>query len=146
MTQPLAFAREALALLGDRVVREEVDGVTWLTHVDARPPAGPGGVLLLPQWDELLLGYRTRDVSLPDEHLGRVVPGRNMVFQPSVVIDGEVAGLWRRSRAGASVRLQVELFDQPSSARWAAVETAAAAYGRFLGQPVELVDATGRRA
>jgi hypothetical protein len=146
MSQPLGFAREALALLGDRLVREEVDGVTWLTHVDVTSSAGPGSVLLLPQWDELLLGYKTRDVSLPGEHLGRIVPGRNLVFQPSVVIDGEVAGRWRRRPAAATTLLEVELFNPASSARWAAIEAEAAAYGRFLGRPVEVVDATGRRA
>jgi hypothetical protein len=146
MSQPLGLAREALALLGDRVVREDADGVTWLTHVDASPPAPAGGVLLLPQWDELLLGYKTRDVSLPDEHLGRVVPGRNMVFQPSVVIDGEVAGLWRRRQTTSTTHLEVELFKPASDARWAAIESAAAAYGRFLGRPVEVVHATPRGA
>lgn len=142
MSQPLAPAREALALLGDRVVREEVDGVTWLTHVDASPPVPSGGVLLLPPWDELLLGYKSRDVSLPDEHLGRIVPGRNLVFQPSVVIDGEVAGRWRRRQTTSTTHLEVELFNSASGARWAAIESAAAAYARFLGRPVELVDAT----
>lgn len=146
MSQPLGLAREALALLGDQLVREEVDGVTWLTHVDASPPAPSGSVLLLPPWDELLLGYKTRDVSLPDEHLGRIVPGRNLVFQPSVVIDGEVAGLWRRRQTTSTTHLEVELFNPASDARWAAIESAAAAYGRFVGRPVEVVDATRRGA
>lgn len=147
LAQPLGFAREALALLGDRVVREEVDGVTWLSHVDAKPPARPGSVALLPQWDELLLGYRTREVCLPDEHLARVVPGRNMVFQPTVVADGEVVGTWRRRQAPSGTALEVELFEPASPTRWVAIGRAAAAYGRFLGQQVEVVDsadATGR--
>jgi hypothetical protein len=143
--QPLAFVREALELLADRVVREEVDGLTWLTHADARPPARPGQVQLLPQWDEFLLGYRTREVCLPSRHLDRVVPGRNMAFQPTVVIDGEVCGIWRRRRSSASTVLGVQLFDPASDARWAAIHRAAAAYGRFLGRPVEVVDVLGGR-
>lgn len=144
LTQPLGFVREALELVGDRVVREDVDGVSWVTHVEARPPARPGGVLLLPQWDEFLLGYRSRDVTLPDEHLGRVVPGRNLVFQPTVVADGEVSGIWRRKQARSSITVEVELFEPPSDSRWAAIARAAAAYGRFLGRDVELVDVSGR--
>lgn len=146
LAQPLGFVREALELVGDRIVREDVDGVTWLTHVEARPRARPGGVLLLPQWDEFLLGYRSRDVTLPDEHLGRVVPGRNLVFQPTVVVDGEVSGIWRRRQAKSSTAVEVELFEPASDARWAAIARAAAAYGRFLGRAVEVIDATGRRS
>ncbi|HEU5144835.1 MAG TPA: winged helix DNA-binding domain-containing protein [Dermatophilaceae bacterium] len=145
LAQSLTFVREALEALGDRVVREEVDGLTWLTHIDARPPARPGQLQLLPQWDEFLLGYKTREVCLPSQHFDRVVPGRNMAFQPTVVADGEVCGIWRRRRSRASTILAVELFDPAGDARWAAIVRAAAAYGRFLGQPVEVVDAIGGR-
>ncbi len=142
----LSFVREALALLGDRVAREDVGGQTWLTHVDAAAAPPRPDVHLLPQWDELLLGYKSREVSLPARHLERVVPGRNMQFQPTVVVDGEVVGTWRRRQTPAVTQLDVDLFDPASPARWAAIERAAAAYGRFLGQPVEVVDSTSRGA
>jgi hypothetical protein len=136
----LGLTRQALALIDARLVREEVDGVTWLTHADARPaPDGPSGVHLLPQWDELLLGYKSRDVTLPPEHRAAVVPGRNMVFAPTLVVDGEVAGVWRRQARGARVLVQVTPFAPLTAARWHDVETAATAYGRFVGQPVEVV-------
>jgi hypothetical protein len=140
LLKPLGMVREALALVDDRLVREQVDGVTWLTHVDARPMAdGPTGVHLLPQWDELLLGYKSRDVSLPPEHLATVVPGRNMVFTPTLVVDGEVAGTWRRQARAGRVLVQVRPFSRLTATRWREVETAATAYGRFVGEPVEVV-------
>jgi hypothetical protein len=136
----LGLTRQALALIDARLVREEVDGVTWLTHADARPaPDGPSGVHLLPQWDELLLGYKSRDVTLPPEHRAAVVPGRTMAFAPTLVVDGEVAGVWRRQARGARVLVQVTPFAPLTAARWHDVEMAATAYGRFVGQPVEVV-------
>lgn len=139
LAHPLGFVREALALLGDRLLREEVDGATWLTHVDARPaPDGPAGVQLLPQWDEFLLGYKSRDVTLPDEHVARVVPGRNMVFQPTLVVDGEVAGIWRRQTARDSVVVDVTTFTPLRAKARRGLEARAAAYGRFLGRDVAL--------
>ncbi len=145
LAHPLGITREALTQLGDRLFREDVDGQTWLTHVDAPPPPTRGGLHLLPQWDELLLGYKSRDVSLPARHLDRVVPGRNMQFQPTVVADGEVIGTWRRRQTAAATLIDVDLFDPATPTRWSGIERAAAAYGRFLGRPVEVRDLAGRQ-
>jgi hypothetical protein len=145
LLKPLGLTREALALVEDRLVRDEVDGQVWLTHVDAcgavdvaSTPLGHGGVHLLPQWDEFLLGYKSRDVSLPPEHLRRVVPGRNMVFKPTLVVDGEVAGTWRRVATGRTTLLEVTPFGPLSTATRRGLERAAGGYGRFLGADVEV--------
>lgn len=139
LAHPLGLVREALALLGDRVVREELDGETWLTHVDARQPAaGPTGVHLLPQWDEFLLGYRSRDLTLPDEHIATVIPGSNMVFQPTLVIDGEVAGTWKRRELTHRVVVEVTPFNRLNASARRGLEARSAAYGTFLGRDVDL--------
>ncbi|MCU1537467.1 MAG: hypothetical protein JWP82_1818 [Humibacillus sp.] len=141
LAKPLGLTREALALVDDRLVREEVDGVTWLTHVDAAGvPDGPGPVHLMPQWDELLLGYKTRELSLPLEHASAVVPGRNGVFVPTLVVDGEVVGTWRRQARAGGVGLRVTTFAPLTAARRRDLETAAAAYGRFVGLPAEITE------
>lgn len=135
----LGFAREALSLLGDRVVRQEADGQTWLTHAEARVgPAGPAGVHLLPQWDEFLLGYKSRDVTLPEEHVATVIPGRNMAFQPTLVIDGEVAGTWKRQERKGTVHLEVAPFRPLTGTAHRGLEASSAAYGAFLGCDVDL--------
>ncbi|GAA2742264.1 winged helix DNA-binding domain-containing protein [Terrabacter aerolatus] len=140
LLKPLGLAREALALVGDRIVREHLDGQTWLTHVDAREVSeGPGGMLLLPQWDEFLLGYKSRDVTLPPERVVEVVPGRNMVFKPTIVVDGEVTGTWRRVQGRDRVQLEVTPFADLPARRWREVEQAAARYGTFLDAEVEVV-------
>ncbi|MGO4662632.1 winged helix DNA-binding domain-containing protein [Terrabacter sp. 2TAF16] len=140
LLKPLGLTREALAFVGDRIVSEVLDGQRWLTHVDARPvPEGPGGVHLLPQWDEFLLGYKSREVTLPPEHFVQVVPGRNMVFKPTLVVDGEVAGTWRRVQKREHVRVEVSPFADLSARRWREVDASAAAYGTFLGTEAEVV-------
>lgn len=59
------------------------------------------GVLLLPGFDEYMLGYADRSAALPAEHADRIVPGGNGVFQPTVVSAGQVVGTWRPAgRAG----------------------------------------------
>lgn len=140
LLKPLSLTREALALVEHRLVRETVDGQVWLTHVEARPvPDAPDRVHLLPQWDELLLGYKSRDVTLPSEHAARVVPGRNMVFRPTLVVAGEVAGTWRRVQRSRHVAVEVQPFTELSVGRWREVERAADAYATFLGTEAEVV-------
>lgn len=138
INRPLAFTREALTLAGDRLVREEVDGHVWLTHIDAVGGEGHAGVQLLPQWDEFLLGYKSRDVTLPPRHFRSVVPGRNMVFTPTLVVDGQVAGTWRRVARSRRTLVEVTPFSKVSARTWRGVQRSAAAYGRFLGADVEV--------
>ena len=67
-------------------------------------------VHLLPGFDELVLGYADRSMTLPAEHADRVVPGGNGVFRPTVVDDGVVVGTWRAAGTGARRRLEAEPF------------------------------------
>ncbi|MFC3689071.1 winged helix DNA-binding domain-containing protein [Aquipuribacter hungaricus] len=71
------------------------------------------GVLLLPGFDEYLLGYADRDAVLAPAHAERIVPGRNGVFRPTVVVGGQVVATWRHvpSRRGAPASVDVDGFD-----------------------------------
>lgn len=136
--ETLGFAREALGLLGARLVREQVDGTEMLSHVESPPSAPRPGVRLLPGFDEYLLGYKDRSAALRPDHARLTVPGGNGMFIPTVVASGEVVGLWRRTTRTRQVDVTVTPFDEPSARRARAVEGAAAAYGRFLGLPVRV--------
>jgi hypothetical protein len=61
-----------------------------------------------------------------------------MVFRPTVVVHGEVAGVWRRVGAGRRIRIEVELFRRPTARVRRGLEAGAAAYGRFLDQETDL--------
>lgn len=52
--------------------------------------------LLLPAFDEHLLGYQDRSVQLDVAHFERIVPGRNGMFLATVVRNGRVVGTWKK--------------------------------------------------
>src|SRR5699024_3904761 len=54
-------------------------------------------LMLLPGFDELMLGYGDRTFAVPPAHLHRLVPGGNGIFRATVVKAGRVIGLWRRA-------------------------------------------------
>lgn len=103
-----ALARPGLASL-------DVDGTEHLLD-----PETPGrlaaarrqaeGVLLLPGFDELVLGYGDRRAVLDPEREQDVCPGGNGMFRPTVVVAGHVVGTWRRGTRRADPPVVAEPF------------------------------------
>ena len=76
-------------------------------HVVGREASRP---LLLPGFDEFVLGYADRLFAMtPDQH-ARLVPGNNGVFGKSVVVDAQVRGIWKRAGRPGRRRLDVVAF------------------------------------
>ncbi|RGE20061.1 winged helix DNA-binding domain-containing protein [Leucobacter sp. wl10] len=79
-------------------------GALWASPEVLGSAAAVPDWLLLPSFDEHLLGYAVRDAQLAPEHFERIVPGRNGVFLATVVHRGRVAGTWRRNaRKGGGI-------------------------------------------
>ena len=103
----VADVRTGLGVARAGLEELEIDGVkAWM---DPGTPdrlaacrAEARGVLLLPGFDELLLGYRDRSAVLDPAYADLLVPGGNGMFKASVVAGGKVVGTWRRpTRVGS---------------------------------------------
>lgn len=101
-----ADARLGLALARPRLTLLEAGGIEHF--MDPETPdlleawrQSAAEVVLLPGFDELILGYEDRTCVLSAEHAGRIVPGGNGVFRPTVVDDGQVIGTWKRVGRGS---------------------------------------------
>jgi hypothetical protein len=94
---------------------------------------GQRSVLLLPGFDEFLLGYQDRSLVLPPEHASKIVPGGNGVFRKTIVAGGEVIGTWARVGAGRSAAVGPELFDETRPLGAGAQLAFAKAAERYLG-------------
>lgn len=102
---PLRDATAAWALVGGELTDVHHRGrPLWrLKKGGARPRIVP--VALVPAFDEYLLGWRDRALSVPPVHARRVGPGGGIIH-PAVVADGRVVGTWRRTgRRGPEVTL-----------------------------------------
>jgi hypothetical protein len=74
--------------------------------------AGAGDdVLLLPGFDEFVLGYGERGAVLDTAHAGRIAPGGNGLFRPTVVRGGRVVGTWRQRTEAGRRTLTTEPFE-----------------------------------
>ncbi|MBZ9594425.1 MULTISPECIES: winged helix DNA-binding domain-containing protein [Streptomyces] len=81
----------------------------WAAVRDTGPedPPVPGepDVRLLPAYDNYLVGYRSRDLSVPAEHERRVWPGGGQI-RATVLVDGLAVGTWSGGRRGAPVKVE----------------------------------------
>ncbi len=136
----VADARAGLGAVESQLSIARLDGQSYYFDEAAAAPAeGRGRVYLLPPFDEFLIAYRDRAASISPDDMGKVAPGGNGIFNPIVVRDGRVIGLWRRTLRASRVELSFSPF-----AAWGEGEAGAAAaeaerYGRFLGLPAQLV-------
>ena len=94
----LRRARRAIEQIASSQLREDGDG-RWIARSvpeATRPAAGPH-VALLGHFDPYLLGYASRDLVLDPRFAKRIQAGGGFIA-PAVLVDGRVAGTWRRGR------------------------------------------------
>lgn len=134
---PLTEVRAALAAIATKLQRFELEGETYWQLQEAPEPAAVSRALLLPAFDEYLLGYKDRSAVLAAEHANKVVPGGNGMFLPLMVLDGRIVGTWKRALKKKTVNFEYAPFGKLKKADLAAFDQAAQRYGEFLGLMVE---------
>jgi hypothetical protein len=135
---PAADARKGVALLGPEFVSCPVDRQTyWLPA--SLPDSGEGGetAFLLPAFDEFLISYKDRSPSLAAGSQAAVITV-NGIFRPVVLVNGQVAGTWKRTVKRGAIWLETELFGPVSPPTRELIQNAAAAWGRFWNGNAEV--------
>jgi hypothetical protein len=135
-------ARAGLNFASEALIEEKVAATSYWRSSDSASEAsfapGQTRLHLLPGFDEYLLGYTDRSAVLAPEHAQKICPGSNGMFSPTLVIDGQVTGTWKRSLKKTTVSLQISPFRPLSPSEQQALIPAAERYGRFLGLRAEL--------
>lgn len=131
-------ARQGLeAVQAELVSAKPADKTYWFAPLESAEPLADD-VLLLPGFDEYLLGYKDRQAVLEPAHAAHIVPGGNGVFRPMVVVDGRIVGTWKRTLRRGAMDVAVSFF-QAAAVAPEAVATAAGRYCAFLGLPLGAV-------
>ena len=120
--------RQGLEAIRGELVREDWKGLVMYRHQDARTRGfRRGGVILLPSYDEYLIGYKSRQVSVHPDHSHHAHNQRG-IFWPVVLLDGVVVGNW--STPGGVP--QVEVFHPGAELDEDAVLAETARYRKFM--------------
>lgn len=88
-------------------------------------------VHLLPAFDEFTVAYKDRSDILPSHYHQQTGNG---IFKPVIVINGQIAGTWKRSILKDKVLVETEPFKTPGRNTQRLIREAAGQYARFVGK------------
>jgi hypothetical protein len=131
-------AKSGIDMIQGDLSKEVIDGKSYWSSASALLVKRPSRVAhLLPSFDEYLVSYKDRSAAVAANTSKEPSRGNNMIGQ-AIVIDGRVAGSWKRSLKEESVLITLNYFAPVSKAEKQLVANAADRYGTFLGLTVVL--------
>ena len=90
----ISDCRKGIVLLGNSIHLERYQGRDFFLTDNCRTRGfRKGKYLLIPPYDEYLIGYKSRDIVLPKEHTHRA-HNNSGIFQPIIAHDGIICGNW----------------------------------------------------
>ena len=108
----ISDCRKGIALLGDYIHVERYRGREFYLTDDCRKRGfRKGKFLLIPPYDEYLIGYKSRDIVLPPEHRHHA-HNNSGIFQPVIAYDGTICGNWSPFRDDFQMSFFEECFEQ----------------------------------
>jgi hypothetical protein len=125
-----------LEMVGADLDRAEFDGVTYWFAPAPQPPAVASPTVHLVQgYDEYLVGYVESKHLLDVAGLVRWQTGDRTVFVGAVLLDGQLAGHWKRTVRKTDVLFEVSLYRPLDAAADGALGAAVDRQAGFLGLP-----------
>ena len=73
-------------------------------------PSLKSGILLLPSYDEFLISYQSKHISINLEHRTKAAT-MNGIFKPIIVQNGEIIGTWKTSGTKKGISFEPQFFD-----------------------------------
>lgn len=133
-----ADIRAGMEMKKTQLVEEVIDGQPcWLDPSSfSAPPETTPAVHLLPNYDEYIVGYTDRGAIIDAQHTPKVDARGNVLFNNTIVVDGQVAGTWKRTFRKDGVEVTPNLFAPLSVEENRALSAEICHYGQFLGVPL----------
>ncbi len=134
----LTDARKAIDFVKSSFIQETFGSEKyWVPYSFEGKLSNKSSIHLLPAFDEFLISYRDRSSSLALIHNKKAVSD-NGIFRPPVVINGQVAGLWKRTFQKNKVIIETDLFQPVDKTIKSQIETKARIFGKFINKEPEV--------
>ena len=132
-------ANKGLDSIRSQLISEVENGQTYW-FADSTPMSAPSPTVhLLPDYDEYTVGYTDRSAIFDGSHINKLDSRGSELAQYILVLDGHIAGTWKRTLKKNEVVIELVRFRDFTKAEEQAIADATERYGKFLGLPVRLV-------
>ena len=130
-------AKRGISILQSQLERADFDGTTyWFGPGPTPTPPASISAVMLPIYDECIVAYRDRSAYLHRLLTTGNPLQENIVFNHTIVVAGQIVGIWKRTLGNDVVTVEKNYFAPLSRAEEAEVEAAVVRYGQFLELPV----------
>lgn len=117
-----------------------LDDQTYWFHTEKSPAKDKSiNARLLPNYDEYIVGYTDRKPIYDPVRNQHLDAHGNVLFQNTIVMDGHIAGTWKRTLKKNSVEIKLHPFQKMTRAETLAVTMATEQFGKFVELPVTLI-------
>jgi winged helix DNA-binding protein len=129
--------KAGIALAMPQLEQERIEGEAYWYGRSSHLQKDPGqSAYLLPNYDEFAVGYADRSATY-DPQIRRTEKDWNITaLAATLVVDGRIAGTWRRTFEKGKVTIKPRLFRKLTNAQITAVTAAARRYAQFLNVPI----------
>ena len=135
----ISDARKAINSVKSDLFQETIGKKSYLIpNTFSGKVPGNSSLYLLPAYDEFLISYKDRSSSLSSIYNKKTVSD-NGIFHPSIVVNGQVAGLWKRTIQKNKVTIETDFFQQPGKSTKSLIEKKIKNYGKFMDKETEIL-------
>jgi hypothetical protein len=124
----------AMELAKHHLNKETIEGkVYWYKNFVSTLQNDEPTCFLVPNFDEYLISYKDRDLMLEGLTGDLKSPRGNIIFSNAVIMDGRIAGIWKRELKKDRVLMEINCFRRLDAGEIEATQKAARRYGSFWG-------------
>ncbi len=132
-----ADVRSGIEMVKEQLGHDVINGRTyWFAASMTTAKINRQAAYLLSNYDEYIVGYTDRSAIFNSSHVDKPDARSNPLFQHTLVINGQVAGTWKRTLKKDAVIIELNPFAPLTKSEKQTVSAAAKKYKEFLELPV----------
>lgn len=108
----LTECKQALEMIKNDFICETTNGrVFWMKNDIKTPATDEVSALLLPPFDEFVVSYKDRSEMIDETHYGKVMT-KNGLFSPTIMLNGEIIGSWKKTMKKGAPQIELSFFEK----------------------------------
>jgi hypothetical protein len=127
----------SLEMAGDELESIEIDSARYWLGRGQQPGDPPLQAWLIPAFDEIIISYTDRSAIISGDSHSKAVSS-NGIFRPVVIIENQVAGLWRTVKSKKGIIVEISSFRSLNRSDKILINNAAESYSNFTGSQTEV--------